>query len=617
MKRAKFSGLLGFGLVMALLMGCFNPVGVTSPDNDAIDNAPFEVDIAIGRSRSVVGSSKANIKAGLYNYMQLVVVDAGGNIVAYDEARKAASDSPAATLQIDTIPYGATYKFLLLFGDWPRNVGPESPVGNNVIHVYDDTAGVKPTLLASGYKEYKVEGDGTITIQMWPLVIDTQIQQGVNIYNPTTGVPTEVFQGVGPGQVKWQIGKNEDGSGNGLEALIAAEGGSGSLAASLVYYIDSVQQASSGSTTHTYDNLLPVKDTLPAIGTEYTASFNVEYVPFNKTTSANWAGFTSDYFDFAEAPKWIIRNGLNDDKQNTATDFEKVGKPAGGYNYKDYNGNGGIPLKVKETLGFIDDNNDGIPDGVDDTIPSGGGDGSPEDTGTSDLSKYLLYAGKFFGKSGDTANISFTTRGYNGDAQVYSLVTAKDAYSKTNWPPYDQFTPYGDYAAGTHGLISAPKTITNSLIGAGDADIWLVFIKDGKVSNRIRINTRSGSIGVIPVWPAPVDFAPNKLIIIPQTGGLTSAAYNQVSYVEYYTDKPVWELSNDGIYWVQIGIGDTFDRSIAHYRVTYPLHTRSGYGFDDVTYYGLNGTIGNGINYTVYYLDYTQMDVVYTLVKQP
>jgi hypothetical protein len=478
--------------------------------------------------------------------------------------------------------------------------------------VYDDTAGIKPTLLASGYKEYKVEGDGTITIQMWPLVIDTKIQSNSITYNPTRGVATDVFQGV-PGKIEWKIGKNEDGSGNGVEALIAA----GGMDKPMVYIYSGETPASSGlSIVPSFSNELPILDTLEDIGTIYRTYFNIEYVPFSKSSQPSWAEFSSDYFDFTlAAPKWILRNGLNDDLQNTDTDFEKVGKPGGGYNYKDYNGNGGIPLKVKETLGFTDDDGDGVPDDVDDTSPAGGGDGSPEGPGNSDQSKYLLYAGKFYGKNGTTANISFSTLGYNGDAQVYSLVTAKDAYSKNNWPPYNLFTPYGDYAAGIHGTSSTPKTLTDPLIGTGgDVDIWLVFIKDGKVSNRIRINTGSGSIGVIPFWPASVDFS--NVIIIPGGGTLTDANFTPISISEYYSDTPVWEESANGIDWTQIYEHHSFDRNNNFYRVTVSLNARTSaqWGFDD-GYIGYSGSIGNNIDYMVYYIDYTQMEVVYAFAK--
>jgi hypothetical protein len=609
MRFTKFSVLLGLGLVMALLAGCFSPIGVTSYDDDAMDNAPFEVEITIGQTRSVVGGTKANIKAGLYNYMQLVVVDGAGNIVAYDEARKAASNSEPATLQIDTIPYGAAYKFLLLFGDWPRQISDESPNGNLVTYVYNDSSGVKPTLLASGYKEHTVQGDGTITIQMWPLVIDTKIKQGsgYSSYNPTRGVITEVFQGVGNGEVAWQIGKNEDGSGNGVEALITA-GGLGSP----TLYIYNWQKPPTSLSMPSFRNELPIADTLPDIGTEYTAYFNIEYIPFNKIAPANWTGFTSDYFNLAQVPKWIIRNGLNDNKQNSFTDFDKVGKPvAAGYNYKDYNGNGGIPLKVKETLGFTDDDGDGIPDGVLDTTPAGG-DGSPEAPGSSDSGKYLLYAGKFFGKNGTTANISFSTSGYNGDAQVYSLVTAKDAYSKDNWPPYNLFTSLGDYAEGTHGTSSTPIAVTNPLISGGDVDIWLVFIKDGKVSNRIRINTGSGSIEIISYWGITVNFS--DIIIIPGSQ-LTASSFAPYSIEEYYSNQSVWETSTDGYSWTQIYVEAPIDRHNAFYRVTYPLHANLGHGFDG-DYASYYGSIGGDINVGIIYYNYLDMDVVYTFEKQ-
>jgi hypothetical protein len=178
MKLGKFSCLLGLGLVIALLAGCFSPVGVTSAATDAVDDASFKVEIAIGQSRSVVGGSADQIKWGgnLYNYLQLVVIDEQGNIVAYDEDRKPNSTAPAANLHIDSIAFGATYKFLLLFGDWPRDYAREVPNGSYVDYVYLPVA--TPTLLAAGYTEERLAaGTETVMISMWPLVIDTKIQQ--------------------------------------------------------------------------------------------------------------------------------------------------------------------------------------------------------------------------------------------------------------------------------------------------------------------------------------------------------------------------------------------------------------------------------------------------------
>jgi hypothetical protein len=309
---------------------------------------------------------------------------------------------------------------------------------------------------------------------------------------------TEILQGIGAaGKVKWEIGKSENVnagtiSGNGLDALLRAQGGGTVLTAGRAYYIDSDPGTTGSTTSNLFEYSLPVKNSLTDIGSEYGVSFNIDYVPFNKASQAAWAGSHSEYFDFAQAaPRWIIRNGLNDVRQNIQTDFAKVGKPGSGYDYKDYNGNGGIWLKVKETLGFVDNDDDGFPDGAVDNDPS---DGFPDGPGTTSPYSYLLYRGKYHGKTGtSTANISFFTWGYADSAEVYYLVTAKDDYSASSMPPYNLFTRLGSYPA-----LSArhEATVTHHLVSTTDPDIWLVFIKDGKVSNRIKIKTGSGNIDI-------------------------------------------------------------------------------------------------------------------------
>jgi hypothetical protein len=491
MKLGKFSCLLGLGLAIALLAGCFNPVGLTSTATDAVfDDGSFEVEIAIGQSRSVLGGTVAQIREGqnLYNYLQLVVIDENGNIVAYDDDKRIASNSPAGTLYIDSIEFAKEYRFLLLFGDLPRDYASETPDSNgNVTYVY--SAGAIPTLMAAGYKKQYIEGESTVTISMWPLAIDTQIQQiGQSWSDPTpTGAYTEIFQGNGNGMVKWDIGNSQGATGtgpstgNGLQVLINAQGGGSSLSnITRKYYIDSSQTGTNvSSTSKEFEYNLPSLNAMTDIGTEYGVSFNIEYVPFNIVAPTAWSDFTASV-----VPRWIIRNGLNDARQNSQTDFAKVGKHSSGYNFKDYNGNGGIWLKVKETLGFEDNDNNGIPDGADDN----NGDGFPDAPGSSDVNQYLIYGGRYLG----SGSIAFGTKGYTGTAQVYYLVAEDTSYSASTPPAYDQFDQLlGNYAvAVSHsGTVTVPSSFSNPVI-------WLAFIKDGKVSNRIKIKTGSGNIDI-------------------------------------------------------------------------------------------------------------------------
>jgi hypothetical protein len=162
MKNIKISFLLAFGLIITLFTGCFSPTSVV-PSNVQEETIPitgddqsFMVNVYIGprdgQDRSIAGASSVHIKDGLYNFVQLVVVDEStGAIAAYDEIRRNNSSEISAVLQIDPIPYEKYYKFLLLFGYWERNVEQESTSGAGITtYVYNENA--KPVLLASGYE---------------------------------------------------------------------------------------------------------------------------------------------------------------------------------------------------------------------------------------------------------------------------------------------------------------------------------------------------------------------------------------------------------------------------------------------------------------------------------
>jgi hypothetical protein len=79
-------------------------------------------------------------------------------------------------------------------------------------------------------------------------------------------------------------------------------------------------------------------------GDEGSAYFNLEYVPFSLDPAVAWDAVESKYFkapSFSNGvPKWIIRNGVNDELQDGNTDFEGFGTVAG------KNGNGAVAFGV-------------------------------------------------------------------------------------------------------------------------------------------------------------------------------------------------------------------------------------------------------------------------------
>jgi hypothetical protein len=507
MKNAKCMLLLVFGLIIALFTGCFSPLSVlplnvqekTAPEGQ--EGQPFTVDVYVGpqdgQERSIAGASPIQIKSGLYNFIQLVVLDeTTGAIAAFEEVRQNSSAEEDVVLQINSLAYERNYKFLLLFGYWERNAAGESTDDNGVTaFAYNETA--KPVLLAAGYKTQQLLRSEKVTVTMWPLVIDTVFTADGRVVNPVIGQAAEILQGE-TWKVKWNIGRNTGGGVNGLTGLLEAQSRDADLpVVARKYIMDGAEYSSEGggNTTNIVEYSLPVKDEITDIGTTYWVNFNREYVPFN-LTEADWSGYNSkSKFNLASsAPTWIIRNGLNDQKQDGNTDFARAGKPGEGYNYKDYNGNGGVAAQVKENLGFTDLNEDGFPDGATDTGSIK--DGYPDGPGTADPNDLIIYGGKFQGPA-DTkyVKINFSTAGYTGNATVYYGIVQPGTYNADNPLPYGMFNsiPLGVYGPGSHNNVSI--TLPDAV---KEYDIWLVFMKDGRISNRIAINT--GSIYFVFPW---------------------------------------------------------------------------------------------------------------------
>jgi hypothetical protein len=349
LKNVKFASLLSFGLVMALFSACFSPVGVIPSDTRDTDvpggqNGSFPADIYVNQgARSVAGASSTNIQNGLYNFVQLIVInDSTRSIAAFAESRKARSSEPGATLSIDGLPYGENYTFLLMFGNWERDVNADVVEGDEVILAYNEET--RPVLLAAGYKKQRVTESGVITINMYPMDIDTVFK--------ATG-PQEAHPGIGEAVglradrdwwVEWTLG-------NGIKRLIEAGDEASLPAGNRKFFLDGSEAAAplTGDLTtanSTVTGSLPNYNNVSLIGTTHWVNFYLEYVPFNLTT-ANWGDYDNiSKFPLSSSPPvWVIRNGLNNSEQNNGTDFTKVGKPAVP-DYKDYNGNGGVLFEV-------------------------------------------------------------------------------------------------------------------------------------------------------------------------------------------------------------------------------------------------------------------------------
>jgi hypothetical protein len=493
MKSAKIVFLLGFGLTMTLFISCFSPISVIPFNTQKGTGLSFTVDVYVGprngQERSITGASFEQIQEGL-NFIQLVVLDEKtGAIAAFEEIRKNDSSEKSAVLQIDPIPYEQNYKFLLLLGYWERDVSGETTDNNGVTtFVYDQDA--KPVLLAAGYKTQHLLKGQKVTVTVWPLVIDTVFMANNRIINPVIGQAVEILPGE-TWNVRWNIGRNT-GSVNGLTSLLEAQSQDADLpVAAKKYIVDGAEYSSEsgGFTTNIIEYPLPPYTGITGVGMTHSVSFNLEYVPFNLTDT--------DWSEYGNKPVWIIRNGLNDQKQDGNTDFSRAGKPGRDYNYRDYNGNGGAAVLVKEELGFTDQDGNGFPDGTKDS--GSNKDGYPDSLGTANPADLIIYGGRFLGpEKQKNVQIDFSTAGHTGTtATVYYGMVQTGTYNADNPLPYSMFNsiPLGVYGPGSHNNI--PITLPDAV---KEYDIWLVFMEDGRISNRIAINTGKGSIYIVIPW---------------------------------------------------------------------------------------------------------------------
>jgi hypothetical protein len=506
MKTKKSFIFWAIGLIAILFAGCFSPVGI--PEGQIADKPaapdiqPFTMTVYIGpqdgQERAIAGPSITNIQSGLYNFIQLIVLDEDGAIYAYDESRRDNSGEKEAILRIDSIPFGKRIHFLLLLGYWERNYGGDTAADGVTTFAYNQNA--KPVLLAAGYQSELIEGSGAVTVTMWPLAVNTKFTAaGVPMVESGIGIPAELLPERN-WSVNWDIRRNTAAA-NGLEYLIEAQKVVNSESSELLikdkkFFLDG-EVVSPQQGTITANNLALNLGTYSVtdIGVPHWMNFNLEYIPYNITDAAPWSQYNDkSKFDLAAGvPVWIIRNGLNDSRQDENTRFDSsLGQIAGDTRY---NGNGAVVTMAKEEKGFTDtDPEDGIPDGAEDD----NGDGYPDGPGTVDEHDFLIYNGRFLGPA-TSANpaISFKTAGYQGGATVYYGITeANGTYNAGNPLPYSKFTPFAaSYAVG------GPHVETVALPEAGkEYDIWLMFMKDGKVSNRIAINTVSSYIDVDWIW---------------------------------------------------------------------------------------------------------------------
>ncbi|MDR2741370.1 MAG: hypothetical protein LBB98_04360 [Treponema sp.] len=252
------------------------------------------------------------------------------------------------------------------------------------------------------------------------------------------------------------------------------------------------------------------------------------------TGGDKWKSYDNDSkftLDGTTTPVWIIRNGINDEAQNTSTDFARFGEEAGA------NGNGAVTYMVAA-------------------------DG-PEDPDNPQAGDLAIRDGKFKGLDKDDptkGDIEFITTGYEGTAEVYYAVVEVPEEGMTSAPAYSAYTGIpGDVGATVipESGLPEPHQKQISLTGMGNYDIYVVLFKDGKVSAPVKINTKSGGLDLGHEWGRRFVAAHSSCVAWSDDGGKNwatvtmptvpvSIAYGDGVFVAVTrnSDKAAW--SDDG-----------------------------------------------------------------------
>jgi uncharacterized protein YjdB len=368
------AGILGLGLLAGVWTGCTLPVlagdgeggaaaapgkgsgtditGEVGFDEDGTGVVTFTVPWAAS-ARSLAGADTDIIKStgrGIRNIYQLIAVDDSdpGTVWGFTEARG------SGALKVNILK-GHTYHFLFLGGhlerDWAVNNGvPATPGTGNGLEA-DGTIAYKfpPTLLASGYLKATMSLETSanmLSLIMTPLVVDTAFVKnpgGEARYSGRMAKTVGLDENTGY-TFRVTLGGKEDGvvatdvalkaaSENGLAPLVNAEAG---VKGGVAYWGDlSLLSNTAWFDTAPLGDYHDTNKTPDSTGThtarktgvaEYLfitpgansatvgAYFKMEYAPFGLPDSA-WG------VNGGVKPVWVIRNGLNDLKQDAFTDF--------------------------------------------------------------------------------------------------------------------------------------------------------------------------------------------------------------------------------------------------------------------------------------------------------
>jgi hypothetical protein len=326
-------------------------------------------------SRSAAGLTESRIRmTSVMNFVQIIFRDAeSGQITSMAEVRKKQTGDTVGGVEVKHLKRGRTYHVLVLQGHWTYTA-----ITNNE-YVYDANL---PTLLAAGYSSgHTIPATGSlpVSIDLDPIWIDTKfttsfpgvpaglasVEPYIDPAAPGT-VGTTGLVPVGNWNAAFTVYRKDAAltTENGFADLLAAQAAGSELTlqeTSPVLWIKGPSAGStlleitnpgtlsrgSGTDNHIFTYTIPADYThgCGRLGTEGYVNFNLKYIPFAKTTAADWQSGGQYLSSFFIVPQWIIRNGVNDKPQNVYTNFEDTGLLSGNPD-TGLNWNGAVPFTV-------------------------------------------------------------------------------------------------------------------------------------------------------------------------------------------------------------------------------------------------------------------------------
>jgi hypothetical protein len=332
------------GFLSVLLAGCFNPITPTDsspPQRQEEEDGPasFTVDILFGEAAAearFLAGPAADQLGGLYNFMELVVLDGSDKVVSGQAGN---IEGTSMTLSVANLSVKTSCHVRLLWGGLVAD-------------------GSRPlTLLAAGLQSQEVKLSGEkVTITMWPIEVETEFvlpAASIALEKKDEFTPA-ALPGAGAWTVRWTLGGR---AGKAAAALLAARKKVSTAATAAAAFDQAdltvtlkgaaVEDAAAAGNAVT----APLGDL--AVGDNGSVFFNLKYRAFNLS-------------DNNSLKEWTIRNGVNDNAQDANTDFSSPAAWASGGK----NGNGAVNFAVVQAA-------------------AGGGGSTPEGDLDQDLTTYI------------------------------------------------------------------------------------------------------------------------------------------------------------------------------------------------------------------------------------